>query len=227
MWPPTWACPRAGARSQPGLLGLLMVWTVMGGLLAMHALSTGHSSHTAMPTGTQHGAADVHSSGHHPTDSPRTGPFDRAQSAVGAAVASAVNGLSVGPSVVRADDAVVRGPAGQQAVRGPGITSAVLVGTRDEHAERVLGHELRPEWVPGHGPDAPTGTPLCQAILRGAGVVLLLLILSRLALATRGTAWVLARHPMSTADGHGRWRTWQCRLPVRGPSLQKLCISRT
>jgi len=207
----------------------------MAGVLAMHALSTGHSSHVAMATGTQHGDAHVHSGDHHQNDSAqttqtsRTSQLDRVQSTEGAddVDASAAAELSVSPSDAQAGVAVVPGTAGQRAVQGPEIAGAVLADTRGEHTEQVTGHELCLDWVPGHCPAVPMGTPMCQAVLTGAGVVLLLLMLSMLAMGTRRTMWVLALHPVPTSSGPGRWRTWQYRLPIQGPSLQELCISRT
>lgn len=179
--PQGWSLPSACASAEvkAGVV-LAVVLAVMAGLLAMHALITGHAGSS--------------SSGHHVT---------------GHVQAETITDTTARFAVVPVTTARA-------------VLESASAGPTTIESERP-GHGLCPDAGPGHCPHLPALMSMCQAVLSGAGMMLLLL----LALAGQRTMWtaLLAVSTLVRAP-HGEWSAWRRRLRPDGPSLLELCIIR-
>ena len=194
-WLPAWPCPWPDVRA--GLLALV----VMAGLLAMHALTAGHTGHM------DHGGDTMTTAGQHAARS-------------GGALEGA--GQDVGHRHTGDRHVIVGAPSGAGA-----SSSKTLADATSAPGQAAGGHEPCPYWMPGHCPDLPMPTSVCQAVLNGGGGVLLLLLLLALTLAARDTTRLAALRAASPHACHVRWRAWRWDRRMDGLSMHELCISRT
>jgi hypothetical protein len=182
--PQGWSLPSACASAEvkAGVV-LAVVLAVMAGLLAMHALITGHAGS---------GSSDHHVTGH--------------------VHAEAITDTTAGFAMVPATTARA-------------VAESASAGLTTIESESP-GHGLCPDAGPGHCPHLPALMSMCQAVLSGAGMMLLLLLVM-LALAGQRTVWtaLLAVSTLVRAP-HGEWSAWRRRLRPDGPSLLELCIIR-
>lgn len=217
VWLPTLACPTAGVRAAMFAAAVL---SVVAGLLGMHALSTGHATHALSAGGAHHSDGHVHTGDHHDeTYSSAQADGGTSDTAVMAAVPAP--GLA-GEGRAEAGLRLVA-PVGLL-VAASAVGDGTMAGPVEEHDEQA-GHGLCPGAEPGHCPAVPTLMSICQAVLTGAGVGLLLLLM--LAQLVRGPAWVKAWPTAMTPSGDDRWYRRLYRLRLNNPSLHELCISRT
>ncbi|MCE0536098.1 hypothetical protein LWF15_11305 [Kineosporia rhizophila] len=183
----------------------------MAGLLAMHALSSGHGKHVVSPIASPDGDEHVHSRDHHGSDTAGVGDAGDALTEV-ASIGVAV----LGPPSGEGEPAALN-------VEQP--DNAVLAVPLADHADPATSHELCPDWLPGHCPSVLSMAPMCQAVLTGAGLSVLLVLL--LALAVEVSGWVLTVWEVLAQAGRTRWKPPRNDLRAAGPCLTELCISRT
>ncbi len=193
------------------ILGVVLA--VMAGLLAMHALSTGHAGHPGAGSSDHHASPHGHSGDHREGDE-RPGPAIPAQSGPATWVARQATA-----TVARYAMAFESG-ARSVIEAAPRETAPGALGSEN------TGHEQCPGATPGRCPHLPALMSMCQAILGSAGGVLLLFLLM-LALVGQRTAWatLLAVGALMRAP-HGDWSVWRRRRRADGPSLLELCIIR-
>jgi hypothetical protein len=212
----------------------MVVIAVVAGLLAMHTLTSAQLGIS--------GSGHVHTDDHHgpEADAPVLGVASQALPAPAALPAAAGGSISVPAwsgalptgqtrlNLVSANPARALPFAAQPAEPSTLVVAASspAAGQSQQTGPGQVDHGLCPGATPGHCPHLPALMSLCQAILSGAGMMLLLLVL--LALAVRRTAWTirLALRSLSRAP-YGEWSTGRYRLREVGPSLHELCISRT
>lgn len=213
--PRTWC--QLSACSHPGVgLGMVLavVVAVVAGLLAMHAL-------TASPgTSGSHASGHVHTGDHHHSDEREAtaGPATSGAASLGL-TAQAPKAGPTAPTVAA---------TAKNADHAEGAST--MLAAASAYVSGAVGHEHCPGGSPGHCPHHLHAlTSMCQAVLTGAGVVLLLLLLG-LGLAAQRRLW--GAHSALTAlacSPHSRWSAWRRRLGEGGLSLQlhELCVSRT
>jgi hypothetical protein len=191
------------------ILGVVLA--VMAGLLAMHALSTGHTGHSGVGSSDHHASPHGHSGDHHEADE-RPGPAIPAQSGPETSVARQATA-----TVARF---AMASESGARSVIEAASMAPGALGSENTGHEQCLGA------TPGHCPHLPTLMSMCQAILGSAGGILLLFLLM-LALVGQRTAWatLLAVGALMRAP-HGEWSVWRRRRRADGPSLRELCIIR-
>ncbi len=186
---------------------LLLLGALLAGLLAMHALSSGHGKHVVAPIASPYSGEHVHGRDHHSAETAGVGAAHDALTGDASTPRPAVLGLSLHEG----------GPVSALGQAG----DAVLTSSLAEPVDPATSHDLCPDWLPGHCPSVLSLAPMCQAVLTGAGLSLLLV------LAARGSGWLLTVCGALAQAERRRWRLSPRRPSTLCPSLAELCISRT
>jgi hypothetical protein len=197
---------------------VVAVAAMVVGVVAMHALAAG--GHRG--GGHQHTAADGH---HHDHGAEARNRSPELSHAAPVAVPVAV------PVAAQASGHEVRAVAPGGTERSPSVL-AIIVASPGDAASLLVGAVPGTDGLCLHGEahgDCPGHLhPMmtCLAVLSSAAIVVLLLlgaaVLARRWGATPGS-------PARTAEccPPGGWEAWRLRLPLRGPALSELCVSRT
>ncbi len=126
-WLLTSVCPPA--RTRAGLF-VAVVLSVMAGLLAMHALSSGHSGHAAAAAGHQHAQGHSHTGDHHESAGQVGSGVVAAEASGGPALAAgAAADVPMASLVSAVRDTAMAGPGKDQGERvGHGLCLARDLG---------------------------------------------------------------------------------------------------
>lgn len=207
-----------------------MALAVVAGLLAMHALGTGHAG---MASADRHAGAHVHTDDHHGAEADPVVDLPAAAALPAEAALLAATALPAAaalPATAASTAAVISAsafPAASAFLALSALPAAALhAGTAPAGGHDQAGPAPCPVGTPGHCPEHPTLISMCQAVLTNAGLVLLLWLLLLLALAVRRSPWSLGARPL-VAVSRAAWGAARRRLQATGPSLHELCVSRT